>query len=157
MVATIDLVPTQGHVHVLIVAKKSRPSAVEKSGVVEGLREFREGLSRLDDDGARVVLGFRIGVGGERRDDGFFELWARVVPRDAGIGFLVRLVGGMHGGGACHSTVELDVVDDGVTLLRDGDEPFDTLVMELGGCLARGRGGGRRRRRSHGESCGQND
>jgi hypothetical protein len=50
---------------VLAVAKKSCPSAVEKSGVVEGLCEFREGLTGFNDDGARVVLGFRVGVGGE--------------------------------------------------------------------------------------------
>jgi hypothetical protein len=50
---------------VLVVAKKSCPSAVEKSRVVESLREFGEGLARFNDDGARVVLGLRIGVGSE--------------------------------------------------------------------------------------------
>jgi hypothetical protein len=89
------------------------------------------------------------------RNDGFFKSRARMVPRDARIGFLVRLVGGMHGGDACHSTMELDVVNGVVTLLLDGDEPFDTLIMEIGGCLARGQGRGRRR--SHGENCGRNE
>lgn len=55
------------------------------------------------------------------------------------IGFLVHLLRGMHGGDACHSTMELEVVDDEVALLHDGNEPFNTLVMELGWRLARGR------------------
>lgn len=49
----------------LVFAKESRPSAVEKSGVAEGFRKFKERLAIFDDDGARVVLGFWIGVGGE--------------------------------------------------------------------------------------------
>jgi hypothetical protein len=70
------------------------------------------------------------------RYDSFFKMRARVVPRNTRVGLPILFSNGMHGGGACHATVQLDIIHDGDALSHDGDQPIDALVAGPGACLA---------------------
>lgn len=45
-----------------VLADESRTGAVEKRGVMEGFGELEEWSAGLEDDGARIVLGFWVRV-----------------------------------------------------------------------------------------------
>jgi len=52
-------------VELRVLADECGASAVEKRGVMEGFGELREWGTGLEDDGARVVLSFWVGVDSE--------------------------------------------------------------------------------------------